>query len=364
MARFQAYLRFNAAHPNPNYTAPISFLLAQARSIGLQARALEFVTAKPWDPPPFVAVRNPDGKIFARGVQDDKSIPVQYLEAIRNLREVHQFESIRTVHLSCVPDEEIGGFVGAAKFVESKDFEELNGNGATGSWSRMYDNSAMEHLMKTVELMMRSREAQFHVVKVGLAANSEVISVNSVYLKSGIPSSDVSVSFICVNVFSFEDYWVFCDFVSSAGRLLLPAVDPELVRKRIGEKWAPASRNTTYQIVEKGCIRDFRGRPLMTSTDDTNPWWSVFEQAIVAVGGKLAKPEILASTTDSTFMRQRGIPTLDASRRQILQSCFMTIMSFGILIHHISSCHLQDTVFLRGIKVYESIICSSSSFEG
>lgn len=50
----------------------------------------------------------------------------------------------------------------------------------------------------------------------------------------------------------------------------------------------------------------------MTSTDDTNPWWSVFEQAIVAVGAKLAKPEILASTTDSRFMRQRGIPTLDS----------------------------------------------------
>jgi len=47
---------------------------------------------------------------------------------------------------------------------------------------------------------MKFKEAQFDVVKAGLAANSEVISVNPVYLKSGIPSSDVSVSFICVNV--------------------------------------------------------------------------------------------------------------------------------------------------------------------
>lgn len=70
--------------------------------------------------------------------------------------------------------------------------------------SRMYDNSAMEHLMRTVELMMKFREAKFDVVEAGLAANSEVISVNPVYLESGMFSSDVSVSFICVNVFSFE----------------------------------------------------------------------------------------------------------------------------------------------------------------
>lgn len=38
--------------------------------------------------------------------------------------------------------------------------------GQPGHGSRMYDNSAMEHFMKTVELMMSFREAQFHVVKV------------------------------------------------------------------------------------------------------------------------------------------------------------------------------------------------------
>lgn len=51
----------------------------------------------------------------------------------------------------------------------------------------------------------------------------------------------------------------------------------------------------------------------MTATDDSNPWWTVFKQAIVDAGGKLAKPEILASTTDARFMRLRGIPTLGFS---------------------------------------------------
>ncbi|RVW17661.1 hypothetical protein CK203_071758 [Vitis vinifera] len=48
------------------------------------------------------------------------------------------------------------------------------------------------------------------------------------------------------------------------------------------------------------------GRPLMTLTNDSNPWWSIFKQAITEAGGKLAKPEILASTTDARYMRQNG----------------------------------------------------------
>lgn len=51
----------------------------------------------------------------------------------------------------------------------------------------------------------------------------------------------------------------------------------------------------------------------MTATDNSNPWWTVFEQAIIDAGGKLAKPAILASTTDARFMRLSGIPTLGFS---------------------------------------------------
>lgn len=68
-----------------------------------------------------------------------------------------------------------------------------------------------------------------------------------------------------------------------------------------------------WQIIEKGPIRDYKGRPLMTQTDDSNPWWSVFKQAVTSAGGKLAKPEILASTTDACYMRQLGIPILGFS---------------------------------------------------
>ncbi|XP_074304598.1 uncharacterized protein LOC141639346 isoform X1 [Silene latifolia] len=403
ITRFQTYLRFNTAHPNPNYTGPVSFLKARAHSIGLQSRTLEYAPDKPvllltwpgtrpelpsillnshmdsvpaepdkWAHPPFSAVRTSDGRIYARGAQDDKCIAVQYLEAIRNLRE-RGFNPIRTVHLSFVPEEEIGGFDGAAMFVPSEEFEELNVGfamdegqaspndefrvfyadrspwhvtikavGPPGHGSRMYDDSAMENLMKSVEMMSKFREAHFELVKRGLAANSEVVSVNPVFLNAGIRTGDG----YAMNMQPSE---------AEAGFdiRIPPTVDPELIRKRIIEEWAPASRNMTYQIVVKGPNRDYQGRPLMTATDDTNPWWSVFHKAVTAVGGKLAKPEILASTTDARFVRYRGIPALG----------FSPMNNTPILLHDHNE-FLQDKVFSRGIKVYESIISSLSSYEG
>lgn len=69
----------------------------------------------------------------------------------------------------------------------------------------------------------------------------------------------------------------------------------------------------TWQIKEKGPLRDYMGRPMMTQTNDSNPWWLIFEKAITSAGGKLAKPEILASTTDSRYVRRKGIPVLGFS---------------------------------------------------
>ncbi|CAN0915297.1 ACY1, partial [Linum grandiflorum] len=179
---------------------------------------LDSVPAEPskWTHPPFSAVRDQDGRIFARGAQDYKCIAIQYLEAIRNLIR-DGFLPVRTVHISYVPDEEIGGQDGAEKFVASKVFDELRvgfmldegqasvndefrvfyadrcpwkviikASGQPGHGSRLYDNGAMENLMKSVEVISRFRESQFDVVKAGKAANSAVISVNPVYLKAGI----------------------------------------------------------------------------------------------------------------------------------------------------------------------------------
>lgn len=54
-----------------------------------------------------------------------KCVGLQYLEAIRRLKNLG-FEPVRTLYLSFVPDEEIGGHDGAEKFAESEVFEKMN----------------------------------------------------------------------------------------------------------------------------------------------------------------------------------------------------------------------------------------------
>ncbi|QCE00334.1 aminoacylase-1-like [Vigna unguiculata] len=401
ITRFQRYLRINTAHPAPDYYSAVSFLKAQAHSLGLASKTIEFTPGKPlllltwpgsnpslpsvllnshldsvpaepakWLHPPFSGHRTSDGKIFARGAQDDKCIAVQYLEAIRNLK-ARAFSPLRSVHISLVPEEEIGGFDGAAKFVESDDFLRLNvgfaldegqaspgdefrvfyadripwnvkirAKGAPGHGARMYDGSAMENLMESVEAVSRFRESQFNVVKAGKALNAEVVSVNPVYVKAGVTSDDG----FAMNVQPSE---------AEAGfdLRLTPTTDPDEMRRRIAEEWAPAVRNMSYEIIEKGPIRDYMGRPLMTATNDSNPWWSVFKQAITSVGEKLSSPEIIASTTDARYLRQKGIPVLG----------FSPMKNTPILLHDHNE-HLKDTVFMKGIQVYESLISSLSTF--
>ena len=54
-----------------------------------------------------------------------KCVGIQYLFAISRLRE-KGFQFKRTLHVSFVPDEEIGGALGMKLFVESEQFKQLN----------------------------------------------------------------------------------------------------------------------------------------------------------------------------------------------------------------------------------------------
>ncbi|KAI3842998.1 hypothetical protein MKX03_000491 [Papaver bracteatum] len=263
VSRFQNYLRFKTAYPNPDYSKPVSYLTTQDQSIGLKTTILEYAPSKPlliitWvgsnpsfpsillnlyldsvpaEPskrihPPFAATKAEDGNIYARGAQDDKCIGMQYLEAIREMK----FVPVRTVHVSYVPDEEIGGANGDAKFAGSDEFKGLNIGfmldegqasynekfrgliikvvGMPGHGSRMFDNSSMENLMKSVEIMTKYREGQFDLVKAGLAMNSEVISVNHGY-QMNMQLSEVEARF---NI------------------------------RKIIDEWAPYYRNMTYEV--------------------------------------------------------------------------------------------------------------------
>lgn len=64
------------------------------------------------------------GNIFGRGSQDMKSVTIQHIEAIRRLK-LNGIRLRRTIHISLMPDEEIGGENVMKKFVQTMEFKNL-----------------------------------------------------------------------------------------------------------------------------------------------------------------------------------------------------------------------------------------------
>ncbi|KAL6211079.1 hypothetical protein ACLB2K_016307 [Fragaria x ananassa] len=349
------FLQINTARPKPLYQEAADFILTEANSLSLQSQTLEFVPGKPlvllkwpgsdpslpsillnshtdvvpaehdkWAHHPFAAHVDPNGKIYARGSQDMKCVGLQYLEAIPRLKTCG-FVPTRSVYLSFVPDEEIGGHDGAEKFAESEIFKSLNvgivldeglaspseeyrafyaercpwwliikSTGAPGHGANLYDNTAMENILKSVR---RFRAAQFDLVKAGLKAEGEMVSVNMAFLKAGTPSP------------------------------------------------------TLGQFKQSVSVLDKSGRPVLTATDSSNPWWALLEEVVKKANGKLGKPEIFPASTDACYFRLQGLPAIG----------FSPMANTSILLHDHNE-FLNKDEYLKGIKIYESIIKSYSSY--
>eukprot|EP00586_Coscinodiscus_wailesii_P015091 CAMPEP_0172509142 /NCGR_PEP_ID=MMETSP1066-20121228/217791_1 /TAXON_ID=671091 /ORGANISM="Coscinodiscus wailesii, Strain CCMP2513" /LENGTH=171 /DNA_ID=CAMNT_0013287485 /DNA_START=23 /DNA_END=534 /DNA_ORIENTATION=- len=63
--------------------------------------------AEDWSVPPFDGLLR-DGFVYGRGVQDMKSVCVQYVAAVRALARRGDWTPRRTIYMTFVPDEEVG----------------------------------------------------------------------------------------------------------------------------------------------------------------------------------------------------------------------------------------------------------------
>ena len=171
-----------------------------------------------------IRLQDGEGNIYGRGAQDMKNVGMQYLEAIRILKS-SGFQPTRSVHVSYVLDEEVGGEDGMAKLVASPDFAKLNVGinldeglacaedfyriffgersawklivkavGDPGHGAKLYDGSAMENLRESLSTIYEYRESQFRMLKEGLKTEGEVVAINNVFLRAGNPTPSVSAS--------------------------------------------------------------------------------------------------------------------------------------------------------------------------
>uniref|UniRef100_A0A8C8Z3R6 Aminoacylase-1 n=1 Tax=Prolemur simus TaxID=1328070 RepID=A0A8C8Z3R6_PROSS len=310
-----------------------------------------------WSHDPFEAFKDSEGYIYGRGTQDMKCVSMQYLEAVRRLKvEGHSFP--RTIHMTFVPDEEIGGHHGMELFVERPEFRALRAGfaldeglanptdaftvfysersvwwvrvtstGRPGHGSRFIEDTAAEKLHKVVSSILAFREKE----RQRLQSNPHlkegaVTSVNLTKLEGGVAYNVVPASMSAA--FDFR---------------VAPDVDLKAFEEQLHAWCQAAGEGVTLEFAQKWM------KPRVTPIDDSNPWWSAFSRVFKDMNLTL-EAEIFPATTDSRYLRAVGIPALG----------FSPMNCTPVLLHDHDE-RLHEAVFLRGIDIYTQLLPALAS---
>ena len=380
---FRDYIRIPSVQPDPDYYQVVDFLIDQAKSLDLPYRTHECVPGKPiliitwegtdpsmssvilnshmdvvpvfpdhWTYGPFSAHKDEAGNIYGRGSQDMKCVGIQHLEAVRRLKTGGK-RLRRTVHISYVPDEEIGGVNGMMLFVKTPLFQSLNVGfgldeglasedeeiplyygerskfwikvicpGSPGHGSRFLENTAGEKVVKVVKRFMEFREEQ----QKKLESNPEltlgdVTSVNLTLMDGGVQ----------VNVVPDQ-------FSLSYDMRITPTTNIDQFEAEVRGWLAEAGADIELEFLCK-----FTDQTL-TPVDDGDPWYSAMKEAF-AKHNLRVRPQIFPAGTDSRYLRQLGIPAIG----------FSPMPNTPVLLHDHNE-FLNEEVFLRGIEIFEDIV--------
>ncbi|KAH3816581.1 aminoacylase-1-like [Dreissena polymorpha] len=383
VTNFRKYLRIKTVHPNPDYDGAVAFLEKQAKEIGLPYKIIKVcpqrevvimtwegqepslqsvllnshtdvvpVYPEEWKVDPFSADKMPNGDIYARGTQDMKSVGIQYLEAVRRLKSQGTTFK-RTIHLTFVPDEEIGGVKGMKMFLDHEEFKKMNigfaldeglanpkdtftvfygeraawsvwiqCTGNPGHGSRFIENTAAEKLRRVINSFLDFRGMEEKKLKdTGCLRLGDVTTLNLTMLEGGIQFNVVPSKL-------------------SAGFdiRIAPTVDLAVFEDTIKSWCKEAGEGVTYEFRLKGMCQT------LTRTDDDDIWWKAFSTACSGMGMTLDK-EIFPAATDSRFLREAGYPAIG----------FSPMNNTPILLHDHNE-FLNEAVFLKGIEIYCGII--------
>jgi len=119
-----------------------------------------------------------------------------------------------------------------------------------------------------------------------------------------------------------------------------PTTDLDEMEKQIYEWCKEAGSDVQLEFLQ--ILKD----QTLTSTEPGNVWWDAFSSACQAQKMEI-QCEIFPAATDSRFLREVGLPALG----------FSPINQTPILLHDHNE-FLDESVFLRGIDIYETIIPS------
>ena len=380
---FRDYIRISSVQPDPDYYQVVDFLIAEAKSLDLPYRTHECVPGKPiliitwegrepslssiilnshmdvvpvfpdhWTYGPFSAHKDDAGNIYGRGTQDMKSVGIQHLEAVRRLKSAGK-RLRRTVHISYVPDEEIGGVNGMMLFVKTPLFQSLNIGfgldeglasedeeiplyygerskfwikiicpGSPGHGSRFLENTAGEKVVKVVNRFLQFRaEQQKKLENNPELTLGDVTSVNLTLMEGGVQ----------VNVVPDQ-------FSLSYDLRITPTTNIEQFEAEVRGWLAEAGADIELEFLCK-----FTDQTL-TPVGEGDPWYSAM-MAAFSKHNLRVRPQIFPAGTDSRYLRQLGIPAIG----------FSPMPNTPILLHDHNE-FLNEEVFLRGIDIFVDIL--------
>ncbi|XP_055707169.1 aminoacylase-1-like [Phlebotomus papatasi] len=380
---FREYLRIPSVHPNPNYEPCVEFLKRQAQDLELEVKVYHPVNDKnpivvlsligkdpslptillnshmdvvpvvpdQWTYPAFDAHMDDQGRIFARGSQDMKSVGTQYLGALRALKKSGTSFK-RTIHVVFVPDEELGSYYGMRKFVHTEDFKRLNVgfaldegmsgisdtfklfyaeksawqiefkcSGPPGHGSALLENTAGEKVSFILSKMMDLRRKEIAKIDETKKYEGMGTSINVTKLSGGLQNN------------------VIPSLLSVTFDLRLDInEDHEALLKQF-QDWCEEAGGSIEMVFE----RKDKKTPA-TKLDNSNIFWVAFEKATEELGIKV-QPIVCPAATDSSFMRDVGVPSIG----------FSPINNTPILIHgHNEFIYAEN--YLKGIEIYQKII--------
>eukprot|EP00834_Sanchytrium_tribonematis_P006580 NODE_498_length_6794_cov_0.318250.p1 type:complete len:396 gc:universal NODE_498_length_6794_cov_0.318250:107-1294(+) len=368
--RFQQYLQIKTVQPNPDYQKCASFLKQQASDIGLDYKVMELVKNKPiilliwpgqvkqsiifnshtdvvpvseehWSFPPFDATIS-NNKIYARGSQDMKCVGMQYLEAIRLLKD--KITPYFTWIFSFVPDEEIGGHDGMELFVTKPEFKALQpifafdeglaskedhyklyygerapfwikliARGTAGHGSLLLENTANIKLLKVLNKVSEFRDQQCEKQRNGFKIG-ELTSANITMLESGkqvnvIP--DTASASVDIRVTPFMSFTEMEQLITN---------------------WC--SDTVSFQFIQKFDNQN------VTKLED-NPFYNAILETGKQVGISIDN-NIFPGATDSRYLRRAGIPAFGIS----------PIRNTPVLLHAHDE-YLTVDGYMEGITFYQ-----------
>lgn len=412
LARLQAYLQTRTDHPHPDYDSAVAVLnrtiatLLPNATVSVHA----FVPSKPlllltltgydrslstvllnshtdvvpaeashWaEAEPFSAALK-HGAVFARGAQDMKSVGMQYIEALAQLV-ASGWRNRRTIHVTFVPDEEIGGYNGMSRLVSDNHddpaltFAQLNvGVALDEGEPSPTDNFQIfygERHMQWVELSVTGppgHGATFPNVTANQALHSILgralamreRELHRLHSRSGVRLGDVTsinVAYISTGTKSGEEYAVnvIPSFAKAGFDIRFPPTVSQAEMDAVVESWldgcceAGAGINASFRIIHSTSSQ------YMTSRDpDVNPFIVALANGMKEVGvADNLEHGVFFASTDARFLREVGVPCFG----------FSPIRGTPNKMHDHDE-FLNVSTYLEGIDIYKSIIRHLADFE-